>query len=206
MSQVTDAGIDDNSHVFFVTGDRVAIYDAGNPGSHWKILKALKAHGIPRERVSVIVISHAHFDHYGSLRALKDELGVPVLAGLPDADYLAKGENVPAENFSGRQAVGRPMADAVKADVVVTGDISLVSYGIEARVITTPGHTVGSLSVLASNGDCATGDFLASLYTADRASMAGTLKKLADGGAKCFYPAHGPRVKASVLFSEFNIV
>jgi hypothetical protein len=34
--------------------------------------------------------------------------------------------------------------------------------------------------------------------------MAGSLKKLADGGVKYFYPAHGPRVKASAVFEEFT--
>jgi glyoxylase-like metal-dependent hydrolase (beta-lactamase superfamily II) len=204
MSRVIDAGIKDKSHVFFVTGDRVAIYDAGNPDSHWKILKALKARGIAREQVSVIVISHAHFDHYGSLRVLKAELGVPVMAGMPDAEYLARGENVPGMKYTGRHALG-PMADGVKADVVVTEALDLGRYDIDAWVIPTPGHTAGSLSVLASNGDCATGDFLASLYTAPPEVMAQSLKKLADGGAKCFYPAHGPRVKASTVFSEFAV-
>jgi glyoxylase-like metal-dependent hydrolase (beta-lactamase superfamily II) len=97
------------------------------------------------------------------------------------------------------------MADGVKADVVVTEALDLGRYDIDAWVIPTPGHTAGSLSVLASNGDCATGDFLASLYTAPPEVMAQSLKKLADGGAKCFYPAHGPRVKASTVFSEFAV-
>jgi hydroxyacylglutathione hydrolase len=202
MSRVIDADIGDNSHVFFVTGDSTAIVDAGNPGGHWKILKALKANGISRDQVSVIVITHAHFDHYGSLRALKSELDVPVLAGSPDADYMARGENVPGMNYSGRHALG-PMADGVKADVLVTCDMGLQGYGIDARVLTTPGHTAGSLSVLAGNGDCTTGDFLASLYTGEPEVIAQSLKKLAGGGSKCFYPAHGPRLDASVVFSEF---
>ena len=39
MGQVIDAHIDGNSRVFFVTGGRTAIVDAGWPGSEWKILK-----------------------------------------------------------------------------------------------------------------------------------------------------------------------
>jgi glyoxylase-like metal-dependent hydrolase (beta-lactamase superfamily II) len=64
----------------------------------------------------------------------------------------------------------------------------LRDFGIAARVLTTPGHTAGSLSILADNGDCVTGDFLASLYTREPDLVAGILKELADGEAKCFYP------------------
>jgi hypothetical protein len=53
MGQVIDAHIDGNSRVFFVTGGRPAIVDGGWPGSEWKVLKALKPAGIPREQVSL---------------------------------------------------------------------------------------------------------------------------------------------------------
>jgi glyoxylase-like metal-dependent hydrolase (beta-lactamase superfamily II) len=206
MSQVIDANIGGNSRVFFVTGDRTAIVDAGYPGDEWKILKALKVAGIQREQVSLLVATHAHVDHYGSLRGLKAALNVQVMAGWPDANYMEKGENAPAENMPARESsvfVRGPGVPAVKADVIVTEDMSLHSYGIGARVFTTPGHTSGSLSVLADNGDCVTGDFLASLYTAEPELIRSGLQKLADGGAKYFYPAHAPCLEASAVFSQF---
>jgi hydroxyacylglutathione hydrolase len=206
MSLVIDANIGGNSRVFFVTGERTAIVDAGNPGCEWKILKALKATGIPREQVSLLVATHAHVDHYGSLRELRAALNVPVMAGWPDAGYMEKGENAPAVNLPAgtSPAIARgPGVPAVKADVIVTEDLSLHSYGINARVLTTPGHTGGSLSVLADDGGCATGDFLASLYTGEPELIGRSLQKLADGGAEYFYPSHVPRLEASAVFRQF---
>jgi glyoxylase-like metal-dependent hydrolase (beta-lactamase superfamily II) len=206
MSQVIDANIGGNSRVFFVRGDRTAIVDAGYPGDERKILKALKVAGIPRDQVSLLVATHAHIDHYGSLRELKAALNVPVMAGWPDAGYMEKGENVPAGNLpegaSSAVAPG-PGVPAVKADVIVTGDMSLFSYGIDARVLTTPGHTSGSLSVLAADGDCVTGDFLAGLYTGEPELIRHSLRKLADGGARYFYPSHTPGLEASAVFNQF---
>lgn len=207
MSQVIDANIRGNSRVFFVRGDRTAIVDTGNPGSHRDILRALKNGGISREQVSVIIITHAHIDHCGSVRELKAELKVPVMAGWPDADFLEKGENIPVASLSGNMASARaagPNYGWVKADVIVNEDMSLRGYGIDALVLTTPGHTIGSLSVLASNGDCATGDFLAGLYTAAPDLIVQSLEKMARGGAKYFYPSHAARIDAATVLNGLS--
>jgi hydroxyacylglutathione hydrolase len=206
MSQVIDAGIEGNSRVFFIKGGRTAIVDTGGPGNERNILRALKSAGIPREQVSVIIVTHAHIDHCGSAHALKGALKVPVLAGWPDADYLEKGENLPVMNDPGKNDLPRapgPKFEGVKADVIVKEDMGLDGYGIDALVLKTPGHTDGSISVLASNGDCVTGDFLASLYSGKPEVIQKSLKKLADHGAKRFYPSHAARVEAAAVLNIF---
>lgn len=206
MSQVIDAQIDGNSRVFFVTGDRTAIVDAGNPGSGRKILKALKAAGIPQDSISLIIITHGHIDHYGSAHELKAALNVPVMAGQPDAGFIERGANAPAAVLPAGTTprASRERNDcAVMVDIPVTEDVSLRSYGIDARALLTPGHTDGSLSVLAGDGGCVTGDFLASLYTGEPGLVGRSLKKLADGGAKYFFPSHAPRLEASTVFDMF---
>jgi hydroxyacylglutathione hydrolase len=205
MSQVIDANIGGNSRVFFIKGERTAIVDTGAPGNERNILRALREAGISREQVSLIIITHAHWDHCGSIHALKADLGAPVMAGWPDAEYLERGENVPVLNPAARpikHASGLNFGGA-KADLVVREDMSLQSYGIDARVLATPGHTGGSLSVLASSGDCATGDFLAGLYTGEPAVIEKSLKKMTDGGVKRLYPSHGPDIDATALLSIF---
>jgi len=206
MSHVIDAGIEGNSRVFFVKGDRTAIIDAGNPGDERNILRALKSSGIPREKVSVIVITHAHIDHCGSVHALKAALNVPVLAGWPDADYMEKGENLPVMNIQDKNDLQRAPGskfEGVKADVIVTEDMSLDGYGIDALVLKTPGHTDGSISVLASNGDCVTGDLLASLYSGKPEVIEKSLKNLTGHGAKRFFPAHAASVEAASILNIF---
>jgi glyoxylase-like metal-dependent hydrolase (beta-lactamase superfamily II) len=119
---------------------------------------------------------------------------------------MEKGENIlTATAWSGPAPAAARGQDAiaVRADIVVEEDVSLRSFGINACVLTTPGHTAGSLSVLADDGDCVTGDFLASLYTGEPGLIGRSLQKLADGGAKYFYPSHDPRLEASAVFSRF---
>jgi hydroxyacylglutathione hydrolase len=206
MSQVIDSRIDSNSRVFFIKGERTAIYDTGAPGNERKILRALREAGIPQAQVSVIIVSHAHWDHCGSLQALKAALKVPVMLGWPDAEFMAKGENILPTNFTARSKEADttgPKFESVTVEVVAREDMSLDKYGIDAWVITTPGHTEGSLSVLSSNGDCATGDFLAGLYTGEQVAVERSMKKLKALGAKRFLPAHGVDIDAEKLFRTF---
>jgi len=131
---------------------------------------------------------------------------VPVMAGWPDAGYMEKGENAPTATLSSGTASAAARGQeniAVRADVVVAEDMSLRNFGINARVLTTPGHTAGSLSVLADDGGCVTGDFLASLLTGEPGVVERSLQKMADGGARCFYPAHTPCLDAVTVFGQF---
>lgn len=198
------------SNSYILRGDRTIIIDAGLPGQDKKILAALDSNGIARGEVSLIIITHCHGDHYASAKALKEALGVSdanvgVMAGWPDARYMETGDSAPVVPVS---ATGRLMslftgakAPPCKADVIVKEDTDLRAYGVDARVLTTPGHTMGSLSVLASDGSCAIGDMFASLFRKNTVRMAPFaedpaligpgLRKLVDNGAKRLYPGHG---------------
>jgi hydroxyacylglutathione hydrolase len=205
MSQLIDAGIVSNSRVFFIKGDRTAIVDTGAPGNERKILKALRVAGIPQDNVSLIIITHAHWDHCGSVGPLKNALKVPVMAGWPDAGPMEKGENIPSTGFPGKSETRPPGPgfEGAKAKIIVKNVMSLSEYGIDACVVPTPGHTEGSISVIASNGDCATGDFLAGLLTGEHDVVEKSLNDLVHRGAKRFYPSHGPSIDTETVLKMF---
>jgi hydroxyacylglutathione hydrolase len=205
------------SNSYILKGDRAVIIDAGLPGQEKKILEALAANGISRERVSLIIVTHGHGDHYGGLKALKEALNVPVMAGWPDSTYIANGENAPVVpvNITGRvlKLFTGAKVSACKVDVPVMEDRDLGAYGVDARVLVTPGHTMGSISVLTSDGNCMIGDLLGSLVLKNSvgespfAEAPGLiwpgLKKVLDGGAKYFYPGHGNRWDAAAVSKKF---
>lgn len=198
MSQLIDARIDSNSRVFFIKGKRTAIVDTGAPGNERKILKALREAGIQQASVSLLIVTHAHWDHCGSLHALKAALKVPVMAGWPDSEYLEKGENSPVSRSNAKHARNLNF-EGTKVEAVVKDDLSLEDYGIDARVFLTPGHTLGSISALASDGNCAVGDFLAGLYTGEPEDIKQSLKRMIEGGARRFCPSHGQDIDADAI-------
>jgi glyoxylase-like metal-dependent hydrolase (beta-lactamase superfamily II) len=205
------------SNSFIVKGDRAIIVDTGILQQHKKILAALEANGISRDQVSLIVLTHGHGDHYGCLKPLTEALGAPVMCGWPDAEYVEKGDSAPVVPVDMKGHVMKlftgAKADPCRVDAVVKEDLDLKAYGVDARVLTTPGHTKGSISVLVSDGGCMMGDLIASLvfknsigrspFAEAPDSIGPSLKKIIDSGAKYFYPGHGNRWDAAAVSKKF---
>lgn len=199
---------------FILKGEKAVVIDTGIPGQEKKILATLRSNGIAYEDVSLIILTHGHGDHHGGLKRLKETLNVPVMAGWPDAAFIEKGDSAPVVpvNLQGRiiKLFTGFKPDPCKVDVIVKEDMDLGAYDIDARVLTTPGHTMGSISVLASDGGCAIGDNLSGLLMKNKVGMTPfaeapdligpSIKKVIDSGATLFYPGHGgPWDKSAVI-------
>ena len=86
-------------------------------------------------KVKYIIISHAHADHDGGAQFLQDSMpSAHLVYGGPDWDAVDKSTN---------HAGGKPKHDTVGADGMKfsVGDASV-------QIVTTPGHTAGTLSFL----------------------------------------------------------
>jgi glyoxylase-like metal-dependent hydrolase (beta-lactamase superfamily II) len=89
-------------------------------------------------------------------------------------------------------------------------DLDLASYGVPGRVMHTPGHTNGSVSVLLESGEAFVGDLAMNgfpmrrgpgmpVFAADAAQVHASWRKILDAGATTIYPAHGEPFPAQVL-------
>src|SRR5215471_16505132 len=95
-------------------------------------------------RVTRVLASHAHLDHIMAARAIVDATGAPFLLHRSD---LGIAEHMPqaALQWLGRDVPPAPTPDAFPED---GQDIEVA--GVTLRVIHTPGHTPGSVSLYAA--------------------------------------------------------
>ncbi|MBN1177762.1 MAG: MBL fold metallo-hydrolase [Anaerolineae bacterium] len=162
------------ANVFLIRGDEgCVLVDTGNPNSESLILKGLAERDVDPAAVRLILITHAHVDHFGSAAALKARTGTPVAIHALDADALRQGIHQPdsLEPTSKllaavmkvpflRSAFGAHAATPLEPDVVIEESLPLDAYDVAGRVIHTPGHTHGSVSVLLDSGEAIVGDIV----------------------------------------------
>lgn len=152
-----------NSFAFVEDDGSVTLVDCGVKRAPKKIVAALASIGKHPSDVQRIVLTHAHFDHAGGAARMVDETsadGVDVHAD--DAHYVRTGTRPPGDSAStaGRLLARAPWGDFTAtpvAEELVDGQLIDVAGGL--RVLHTPGHTPGHISLLhPRSGVLITGD------------------------------------------------
>ncbi|MFF8603230.1 MBL fold metallo-hydrolase [Streptomyces sp. NPDC015232] len=160
-----------NVNAYLLLGRRPVVVDAGTPGSGRRIHEGIAAHGVDPSDVSLIVITHGHIDHFGSAAELHRLTGAPVAGHVADLGPYRSGRA--REPYLPTGPMGRLMAghknlhlrvEPFEPDVLLTGETDLTDFGVAGRIVPTPGHTAGSVSVLTDEGDLVAGDLIATSF------------------------------------------
>jgi hydroxyacylglutathione hydrolase len=151
-------------NVYLVTGRKAMLVDAGGPGDVQRILRFLEQHRIARSDLALIVLTHGHWDHAGGAAQLREQTGTPVAIHRGDLDLVRTGTNGHVKPNSLMGHFIRTFIDRgyppFEPDIVIENDRELQSFGIDAQVIATPGHSAGSISVLTDERDIIVGDLI----------------------------------------------
>lgn len=192
------------------------LVDAGQQSVAGLFSRRLRKLGIDPDDIKLIIITHAHFDHVGSLAQIKSLCSCPILAHPLEARIIESGEVVipPGTNVLGSMIswMGRHskcLLGFPKTEVEITADqeFDLTGYGVAGKTIPTPGHTPGSLSVLLEDGEAIVGDLAMNvgrrtnfpIFAEQPREIAVSWDMLIKQGAAIFYPAHGRRIPVSNL-------
>lgn len=138
---------------FALVGDdgAVTLVDTGLERAPARIVAGLSAIGKHPADVQRIVLTHAHPDHAGGARELAARTGAPVAVHAGDAGFAEAGTNPPND---GSYTVGRIFArlqDGRFPPVPVGEELvddQLLDVAGGLRVVATPGHSPGHISLL----------------------------------------------------------
>ena len=155
----TDSGtLERFVYSYLIHSENTYLIDTGVVSSEDIIFDYMEKIGLKPADISLIVLSHSPPDHIGSAKSIKEKSGCKVAAHsgerswIEDVELQAKERPVP--NF-------HLLVDgSVKVDdVLEDGDVMDLGRNISLKVIHTPGHSKGSISLLMEEeGILITGD------------------------------------------------
>jgi hydroxyacylglutathione hydrolase len=136
-----------NANAYMVLGNQIILIDTGMPGNQEKIFDYLQnVLKSKPEDIKTILITHHHVDHTGSLYELKKITNADVAVFKDEADYVS-GKKPASGPFYMR--IGNRLMSlftsyrTVEPEIILNEDDVVEGY----RVIHTPGHTPGSISL-----------------------------------------------------------
>ncbi len=123
-----------------------------------KILRAVDGLGL---RLSAVIITHAHADHFGGAATIRNRAGVPVYAPTLEAAVIANPLLEPLYLFSGAAPMAElrhkfTLAQPCAVDAIIEAGDAVIG-GITVRAIPAPGHAPNQM-MIAGGGVCFVAD------------------------------------------------
>ena len=160
-----------------------------------------------RYDMKLIVLTHVHFDHAENAAALAERYNIPVAIHRLDEELFTSFDKQPLKSYGavGRVVLGMSLKVLKNTKVERPADLIYVSegddlspYGIDAKIIELPGHTLGSIGVDVEGTHLFVGDELDNwirpgvghLYY-DLDAIKQSACKIRDLGPRTIYYGHG---------------
>ena len=216
------------TNCYLIRGEQdFVMVDAGPPNALGKFQRKLEQLGINPFTIKLIFITHKHFDHMGSLAEISQLTGAKSAMHYLDKELVEKGTIIMPRGIGpwGKFLTAflwtiEPMVNKAINPVPVDRSLedeffSLSAYQINGKIIHTPGHTDGSISLLLDSGEAFVGDLAMSGFPRlsgpgpfvlgdDLETMKQSWQLLLDEGARRIYPSHGKPFDARVFEKYLN--
>jgi glyoxylase-like metal-dependent hydrolase (beta-lactamase superfamily II) len=184
------------------------LIDTGSPDRHAVLERKLEnARCLPGD-LNLIVITHGDFDHIGNAVYIRDRFGAQIAMHRADAKMAERGDMF--ANRSNPNLLTRLLSPLIPIlfgfgkskrftpDLLLKDGSDLSDYGLDAQVLSIPGHSRGSIAVLTSEGDLFCGDLFENTtgpalnsIMDDLVAAEGSAGKLRGLRIKTVYPGHG---------------
>ena len=211
-----------SNSVLVANGTNSILVDTGVKRSLQTFKILFRQSNINPEDIKLIVLTHTHYDHTGNLKALAKFTGAKVIVHKNEYENLKNGFTpIPKGQSSTTRFISKlgnlvypkyASPKAFQADLVNDGEFDLNEFGLNGKIISTPGHTMGSQSVLLDN-TLISGDTFINIrngiifpHFADHPRLLlETWQQLFDLGIEVIYPGHGPKFGVERAKQELEI-
>lgn len=189
------------------------LIDTGHRRGRADLEKRLESAGCRPGDLKLIIITHGDFDHTGNAGYLREKYGTKIAMHNDDSGMAERGDmfwnrkrgnlllKIAAPILFGFRKSGRFTADLYVAD-----EYDLSEYGLDARVVSIPGHSMGSIGILTTDCDVFCGDLFTNVdkpalnsIMDDLEAANASVERLRSVGVNTVYPGHG----APFEMSEF---
>ena len=140
-------------YCYIIQADGTIMIDGGSPGQAARFRKTMEALAIDPGSIGLIVITHGHWDHIGSAKAIKEMTCARIAMHEQEKEWLEKALKPLPPAVTTWGAVFRATMDmflplvqfpATNVDVVLGDEgLPLAVFGIPGKIIYTPGHSWG---------------------------------------------------------------
>jgi len=187
------------------TDSGYVLIDTGGTNNRKELASELEGAGCKPGLLKLIVLTHGDFDHTGNAAYLRNVFGGKIAMHDGDSAMVERGDmfvNRKKPNLIIRMLLpifsrfGR--SERFTPDLLVGDEEDLSEYGIDARVLSIPGHSKGSIGILTAGGELFCGDLLVNTdkpvlnsLIDDLTTANASLQKLESMGIGTVYPGHG---------------
>ncbi|MET4783565.1 MBL fold metallo-hydrolase [Glaciihabitans sp. UYNi722] len=191
---------------------RLMLIDTSVPGTAPSIMAKINEVG---GELSLIVLTHCHYDHSGSAGAVRERTGAKIGIHRLDAPQLRQGGLVTLEPTGTvprimKRFLGGTPIPPTEPDFEFEDTEELSEFGGFGNTFWTPGHTPGSQSVLLPDGSIIAGDALAGgfirpahahgpMFVTDTSAARQSITDIARRATNGVWVAHGGHLRQRSL-------
>jgi glyoxylase-like metal-dependent hydrolase (beta-lactamase superfamily II) len=130
-----------------VFGEKITLIDTGVKESEKRIFDCIVENGRRVEEIETIILSHSHPDHIGSAATIKEKTHCLIYAHIAEKNWF---ENITLQNAERPVPGFFSLVDTpIQIDSYIDdGDYLNLGEGLNLKIIHTPGHSKGSISLL----------------------------------------------------------
>jgi hydroxyacylglutathione hydrolase len=161
------------SNVFLVTKDGKNILVDTSPAYRWNSLRR-RLGRLKISRLDYLVLTHTHFDHAANANKVGQTYGAKVLVNERESGFLEAGDNVLIKgtnpltamlvNLFAKRLLSRKRYEPCKADIKIDLTYSFNNEGLNIYLVHSPGHTIGSMSLIVDDEIAIVGDAMFGVF------------------------------------------